>query len=188
MCYLNSTPKLLFHVSKWWRILKKNLISWILRCRRCLEESPNFVHWKTGTSAHPPRSSGLQRVTSRSNREYFHNSFLLLTNHFNHVDSPIISWLPLLPTNISESAGKSALHDLSTHQVIIFLQAGSRWQTWRQNSMEIWDSWCSLLYLALRIAFTWSRLGTRMTSTSNGRYTTRTNRRLGCFNRNIWTT
>lgn len=50
---------------------------------------------------------------------------------------------PLLPTNISESAGKSALHDLSTHQVIIFLQAGSRWQTWRQNSMEIWDSWCS---------------------------------------------
>lgn len=95
---------------------------------------------------------------------------------------------PLLPTNISESAGKSALHDLSTHQVIIFLQAGSRWQTWRQNSMEIWDSWCSLLYLALRIAFTWSFFGTRMTSTSNGRYTTKTNRRLGCFNRNVWTT
>lgn len=113
------------------------------------------------------------------------------------MDSPIISiaWIHqqfhgfVCFPQTSLKVLKSALH-LNTHQVIIFLQAGSRWQTWRsswnkapdwtyhrvttnwQNSeMEIWASWSSstglavkhstselyivLLYLALRIAFTW---------------------------------
>lgn len=126
-------PKLLFHVSKRWRILKKNWISWILRC---LEESRNFVHSKTvlGTS-----STELGIAES-----HFEKQSRILSQQFPLVEETVKRCEPIIFTNnfMASFASHKRLWKcwkvhfiFSTHQVIIFLQAGSRWQTWRPNSM-----------------------------------------------------